>query len=292
MRSKKYIRLLHHSIIILIAMSGLSFQWPLEESIVTSTFGESRWDHYHDGMDIVSMKNQVCSMGDGNIAYFWDKSIFPLDKYPGGGNYMVLEHRTDLYSVYMHLDDGLKIRKHFKAGDIIGTSGNTGHSFARHLHFSLLNIVKKSSYNPLMYLSKIDDEKKPQIMELMIRIGDRYTVIRENGDIRLTKHYPLLVNIRDSIKGRENVGIYKLSVSHNDRSVLNVKFAEISYSKKGLTILNKTYDDLYDVKGYYKINDIRYIDGLNKVTVTASDYNGNEFIKEFQFNVKLDMELN
>jgi len=127
-------------------------------------------------------------------------------------------------------------------------------------------------------------------MYFYVKIGERYVRINENSSIRLTNHYPLLVEIRDSVTGRENLGIYKLKAVFNGKEVLNTEFSSITYSEKGLTVQDKVFDDIFDEKGYYRIPGLTYSEGINSVTVTASDFNGNTAEKVFTVDVHLDMQ--
>ncbi len=80
----------------LIALN-LSFQWPVDGGRITSVFGESRADHFHDGVDMVPPDGKIYPLDEGELVYLWDRSMFPLDAYPGGGNYRVLKHGGDIY---------------------------------------------------------------------------------------------------------------------------------------------------------------------------------------------------
>ena len=42
-----------------LSFANFNFQWPLKEGLITSTFGESRADHFHDGVDIVSANKNI-----------------------------------------------------------------------------------------------------------------------------------------------------------------------------------------------------------------------------------------
>ncbi len=282
-------KLLLYSIIIL-AISNLSFRWPVKNGIITSTFGESRGDHFHDGVDVISPDDNVNPVDKGTLLYVWNKSFFPLDNYWGGGNFKVLEHDNGIISVYMHLQDVDNLKQIYGDADIIGQIGNTGHSYGRHLHFSLLNLQKRESINPLTVMPPYIDRKAPEIMNFYLKIEKRYIRINGNSDIRLTKHYPLLVEIKDTIKGNENLGLYSIKAVFNGKEVLNYDTGNIGYSSGGLVIKGKTYSELFDEKGYYKIDGIVYKEGINNISVVASDFNGNSSEKNFTFNVNLDMQ--
>jgi hypothetical protein len=238
---------------------------------------------------MVSSDNRVYPVAEGRLIYFWDKSLFPLDSYPGGGNFMILEHANGLYSLYMHLSDGFTLQESYTEKTPLGISGNSGHSLGAHLHFSLLRISERTSLNPFLYLPEYEDHSAPVISGLYIRVGDRYFAITEKSDIRLTQPYPLLIEISDSITAREKVGIFKLSVYMNNKKLIEVVFSQIGISKKGLTLSDYTFHDLFDEKGYYKVKNVSYLNGMNTVKIITHDYSGNSSVKEISFNVKLEI---
>jgi hypothetical protein len=279
-----------HISLIIIALSFASFRWPVGSGTITSTFCESRWDHFHDGIDITSFDGKVYPVEPGTLLYYWDKTLFPLDNYPGGGNYKILAHRNGLYSVYMHLENGMSSKKIYIAEDTVGIMGDTGHSGAKHVHFSIGNAAASTSMNPLKLLPPHDDTRPPIISEMAFHIGDKYVIVRDKANIRLTKHYPLLLKVTDSMQGRESLGIYKMSVLFNGRKVYDKEFASLSSSKGAFSVQGKGFDSLFDRKGYYKVEGLVYAEGENVVHVTAADFSGNTTEAEFTFVVHLDMD--
>lgn len=276
--------------LIILAFSNLSFMWPVDDGKITSNFGESRGDHFHDGIDMVSASNNICSVANGKLVFAWNRALFPLQNYWGGGNYKIIRNDNGLLSVYMHLEDGESLKPSYASGEVIAYMGNTGHSYGKHIHFSILDNIKRESINPLVFLPPYEDKQPPQILNFYIKIDDRYIRINEKSQVRLTKHYPLLVEIRDTITGRENLGIDHIKAMFNGKEVLNVEFNRIGISEKGLTVNNNIFQDLIDEKGYYKISGLAYTEGINTVTVIASDYNGNATEKVFNIDVHLDMQ--
>jgi hypothetical protein len=274
--------------ILVLALSSLSFQWPLDNARLTSTFGESRADHFHDGIDLVSSSETIRPAREGRLVYLWDRMIFPEENYPGGGNYVILSH-GDVFSIYMHLGDGVPFRREYSPGDALGRMCNTGHSFASHLHFSLLKRAQRRSENPLLHLPAYEDRVAPQIAEFALKIDDRYVIIRENSTIRLTQHYPMLVRIIDTVSGRERLGVHSLTVSLNGVEVARTDFDGLEYSARGLGVSGGTFDELFDEDGYFRIGGVAYSQGLNVFTVSASDIAGNTAQRTFSFNVNLDM---
>lgn len=276
--------------IIILTLSNLSFRWPVDNARLTSTFGESRADHFHDGIDMISDSDKVFPVNKGKLVFTWNKSMFPVHNYWGGGNFKIIRHEGNMLSVYMHLQDGDDLKNQYEPDDIIGYVGNTGHSYGKHIHFSLLDNVKRESVNPFTLLPRYDDSQSPQILNFYVKVGDRHILLRENSSIRLTRHYPLLVEIRDTVTGKENMGIYRIKAAFNGKDVLDSQYNLLGYSEKGLTLNNRTFSEITDEKGYYMISGITFIEGVNSVTVTASDFNGNTTERNFSLDVHLDIQ--
>jgi len=266
----------------------MSFQWPVKNSILTSTFGESRADHFHDGIDLVSSQNDVYPVQSGDVLFEWNRTIFPLENYWGGGNYKIIKHSNNLVSVYMHLHDGFNFKGRYGENDIIGEIGNTGHSFGRHLHFSILDISKKVSINPMLYLPQFTDKEPPKVTGYLVNINGKYVRLRKNSNIRLTQNYPILLEIKDSATKKEKFGIYKLDIILNGQKVASKTYDRLEYSSRGLTNHNELFSDHFDEKGFYKIGGIKYKNGLNRIEVTAIDYSGNKINDVFDISVTLD----
>ena len=55
----------------------------------------------------------------------------------GYGHHVVVRHADGLVSLYGHLSAVRVERGVVQAGDVLGRSGNTGHSTGPHLHFEL-----------------------------------------------------------------------------------------------------------------------------------------------------------
>ncbi len=282
-------RVLFYISLFILVFVNLSFNWPLKKPSVTSTYGESRWDHFHDGMDLVSHNRKVFPLESGRLIFQWNKNLFPQDNYSGAGNFKVLRHSGEIYTIYMHLDDNLVPGTIVTPELPIGIVGDTGHSFSSHLHFTIVEMKEKSSVNPLLKLPPLSDGKNPVIGDLFLEINEKLVQLRNRSKIRLTKHYPLLVRISDSLTGRERLGLYRLKAVHNGKEVLDITFDRIVRSSGKMEIAGHEYGDLYNRKGYYKIKGISYLQGRNDFLVTASDFYGNRTEKKFTLNIKLDM---
>jgi Peptidase family M23 len=102
---------------------------------LTSEYGELSLvrDHPHRGIDIAMPENTTLrSIADGvveRVVDFGNENI---------GKGVMIRHEDGTVAIYGHLNEiNVKPGQHVDAGDVIGLSGNTGHSTGPHLHFGM-----------------------------------------------------------------------------------------------------------------------------------------------------------
>jgi murein DD-endopeptidase MepM/ murein hydrolase activator NlpD len=116
--------------------------WPVSGP-VTSPFGY-RWGRLHAGIDIaVPVGTPIHAAASGTVALAgW------VDGY---GNYTCIDHGGGLATCYAHQSSlAVSIGTHVTQGQVIGYSGNTGHSTGPHLHFEVR--INGTPVDPLGYL--------------------------------------------------------------------------------------------------------------------------------------------
>lgn len=135
--------------------------WPTDEIKISSRYGWrakpcKRCSSDHKGVDF--------NPGIGSPVYAAMDGIVSKIDYGGGfGQYIYIEHianfnNTHFYkwqTIYAHLEtdttpENLRVGNAVKAGEVIGTVGNTGTSTGAHLHFELL--VEGENVDPEKYL--------------------------------------------------------------------------------------------------------------------------------------------
>jgi murein DD-endopeptidase MepM/ murein hydrolase activator NlpD len=125
--------------------SAAGFIWPVEGT-VTSGFGY-RWGRMHEGIDIsVPEGTPIRAAADGTV-------ILEQSEYESGGygNYTCIDHGGGLSTCYAHQSSfAASVGAQVNQGDVIGYSGNTGHSTGPHLHFEVR--INGAPTDPLGYL--------------------------------------------------------------------------------------------------------------------------------------------
>jgi hypothetical protein len=154
--------------------------------ILAGNFGEMRGNHFHTGLDIKTkgvIGQKIIAIEDGYISRV---RVSPW----GYGNALYIDHPNGITSLYAHLSrfpaaidsliyaqqaltesyivDEIVLRDSFfvKKGQLIAYSGNSGSSFAPHLHFELRETTTEQALNPLLFKTfqrRIKDTTPPRV---------------------------------------------------------------------------------------------------------------------------------
>ncbi|EQA34786.1 peptidase, M23 family [Leptospira inadai serovar Lyme str. 10] len=260
------------------------------ENKVSSVFGESRGDHFHNGMDISSNGESVLAMGEGKILYTRFGEDDPYGEEFGTGNSVWLDHGNGVYTSYYHLKDGrltgfLQDRL-IGRGEKIGMSGNTGHSSGAHLHFVVLQDFGKTILDPMKFLPPIEDEVPPQIGNLLVHVGDKYTQINDGENINVSRPFPVTVGALDAgKKPGQRRGIAQIQAFLNGEPLKKAGFSSLTYDHgEWKNPEGFRFSDLYFRDQYY-LGNLDFRNGENTIKILAWDFRGNLNEKSFTFYV-------
>ncbi|MCW7491044.1 M23 family metallopeptidase [Leptospira sp. 2 VSF19] len=270
------------------------FVWPIQglelPGLITSTFGESRKDHFHNGLDISSVFQPVKSMSQGFVLYSRYAEDDPFEEERGSGNIVWIAHKNGYVSGYYHLggtrNDNVRAGKQVSAGDTIGISGNTGHSTGGHLHFVLGKDYGKTLLDPLAYLPPVEDNLPPQIVNLFIHVGENYTNLNDGDNINVSKAFPLTVSILDGgIKNIQRRGIKEVKFVFNGENYKQANFESLRFEEgKWKTKEGHHFDDLF-FKDRYLVGVLNLKAGENVIKVQAKDFSGQSAERSFSINI-------
>lgn len=117
--------------------------WPLENVFVTQLFGKTSssarlyTSGSHSGVDFrASVGTPVLAMADGIVAGVGDTDT----TCPGAsfGKWIFIEYNNGLSSAYGHLSlSKVSVGQKVSRGEVVGYSGNTGHTTGPHLHVTI-----------------------------------------------------------------------------------------------------------------------------------------------------------
>ena len=99
--------------------------------------GRRNEDYYAFGREVLAPADGVVTVVIQGVP---DNAIGSLNPYSALGNMVLLEHQKGEVSVLAHLKLGstrVKVGDQIKAGDVIGSCGNSGNSTKPHLHYHL-----------------------------------------------------------------------------------------------------------------------------------------------------------
>lgn len=107
---------------------------------ITSDYGWrmlSGRKNLHTGIDLgASCQTPILAAADGEVMLVKEDPRNCTSC--GYGNYIILKHRNGYRTIYAHLTKiKVEMNQVMTAGQVIGTVGNTGHSFGCHLHFEV-----------------------------------------------------------------------------------------------------------------------------------------------------------
>lgn len=116
--------------------SAMPFVYPVMGTRLSSDYGMRKHPvhkvkRHHHGIDLAApVSSPIRAIAAGRVMY--------ADPYGSYGRLVVIQHSNGLTSHYGHCHD-LKVNpgQAVRAGEIIGTVGNTGQSTGPHLHFEV-----------------------------------------------------------------------------------------------------------------------------------------------------------
>ena len=117
--------------------------WPLDNVLITQLFGKTSSSKRlyvsgsHSGVDFrAPVGTEVKAMANGTVIGAGDTDLYC--KGASFGKWVYIDYHNGLSSTFGHLSViSAKAGDKVKAGDIVGLSGNTGHSTGPHLHVTV-----------------------------------------------------------------------------------------------------------------------------------------------------------
>jgi murein DD-endopeptidase MepM/ murein hydrolase activator NlpD len=133
--------------------------WPLQQGSITLVFGPCTqsfeppgfgYAHFHTGVDVAYNQGSPILAADDGVVVAAGSSLLN-GQLVGYGNYIIVAHRNNFFSLYGHLlGFQVKAGDSVRQGQLIGYEGSTGNSTGPHVHFEYRYGGQPT--NPLPYL--------------------------------------------------------------------------------------------------------------------------------------------
>ena len=291
---------------------------------LAGSFAELRTNHFHSGIDIKSKDGT----GGEDILAAESGFISRIKIQSGGyGRAIYMDHPNGYTTVYAHMEkfdpsldqyvEDIQISVEqfevdiylppgkftFEQGEVIGTLGNTGRSYAPHLHFEIRETASEQPMLPSLFNIKVDDDIPPVIKEVYVYELDEYGnpynkfkvgLLGEKGNYRIAKNTVQVnsqrigigVNTYDRANGVWNKnGVYDLSIQQADSTIFYSSFDKISFSE------SKAINAIIDYKHFEK-NRSRIMKLFNTECNPLSNYSNSGWLdlsinKEESFEVSV-----
>jgi murein DD-endopeptidase MepM/ murein hydrolase activator NlpD len=270
---------------------------------ISSNFGEIRPNHFHAGFDYGTggrVGDNLYAIGDGYVSRVKVSSR-------GYGKAVYLNHPNGFVSVYAHLDSfmpGLDEyiqhlqyeRQEFeldeylppwlfpvKKGQVVGKSGNTGHSYKPHLHFEIRDKSTQEPLNPFLFGFNYKDTEAPKYKGLYIYSfkkgyenhppNERKLIKIKNGQV--VNAYGTIgfgIEIHDYMRrGGNRFGTYSMELYINGQKKFSYQMDRISFDE------SKYLNSFADFELYRKMNlkvTKCFIEPNNKLRIYTTEGNG------------------
>ena len=270
----------------------LSYQWPVRNIVLTATFGESRWTHFHDGVDLGGGEQDIFPIDEGEVLFRFEEKHKPGAIPSGLGSFIVLEHNQRIRSLYAHLKADTMITSSDRVSkeDVIGTVGETGGSYGKHLHLSVIDSDYKQIINPLVVMPSLIDSQRPRIENLYF-LEEGELIPLEQGmsfqggerSIYLEGH-----DISQDVSYFQPIAPYGIFLYVNGRELVSFTFEGIRRGSESNVLVRSddiSFEELYYDDWIFNLGNVHFLPGEALIEVIVTDLAGNEAIKSITVQV-------
>ena len=220
---------------------------------LTSSFGEFRSDHFHNGIDIGGNLLEIYPIDSGELIYYFDEVDDPTRRVYGVGNVAVVEHTNQTRSYYYHAEKN-SLNKKIKSvttNDIIALTGNSGRSGGAHLHLTVEDMSQNKVINPLYTIPEFEDDRPPMIWGIYLRTEPALIHIREGMSIRYSGEIKIFVKAND-FTGNIPLGLKNVKIYMNEKLMREYDFEELVIKNNVYYVKpNYTFEEVYGVDSHF-----------------------------------------
>ncbi len=277
--------------LVVLVIVPFAVRWPVDNIVLTATFGENRGDHFHSGIDLAGGEQAIYPMDDGELVFYFEEDEYSNDIPTGLGSFVVLEHPRGIRSVYTHLKKNSMIRKDiYTQDDIIGLIGETGGSIGKHLHFEVIDMQFGHVVNPLIPLPPLADYTDPVINTVKLVNSKSSYTLYENTSIPAGS-YKIILELQDQSQWVKNyycpMAPYKINMFLNGEEIVFFSLDKL-IPENGRQVMSMSddfaFNDLYIDKWQISVGELVLSQARSKLKLIVDDFAGNETSKNYIIN--------
>ncbi len=270
------------------------FQWPAEDIVLVSTFGESKFDSFLKGIDLAGTSQDIHPVASGELVFYYTRGESQMDLSSGLGTYTVYQHKNGIRTLYGHLQEGsIKPEKiSVTEDDVIGRMGSSGNAVETSLHLQVIDTEFEKYINPLLSFPLLDDDSDPKIDNVYLITEDGQSVLTSDSVIH-SGVFGISAEIYDL---SEDAGYYcpvspfSISLYINGENLANFNLESLG-ERDGEIVLQGadrgiSYSSLYRSQWEYFLGEFELNQGDAIIEISVKDFSGNEGIKIIPLKVR------
>ena len=269
-----------------------SFEWPIQDPNIISTFGSPEGTSYKKGVDISSSNDTVTPIEGGELILHADAESNGVHDIPSPmGNMVVLQHERGIRSVYGHLQTPVAAEvPYYDVGDPLGKVGSSGIVNGQFLLLGIIDSEVDRFVNPLLSLPSLTDTSGPQLNRVELHSDERSFVLEDNKVIPQDKYQVLIdaYDVSPALESLQRMAPYSIKVYVNGEEQVTIDFESIAVSDwtaVPTTSLSVSAAELYANEWSYRLNSVTLQPGEAVIEIFVNDFAGNEAARSYRLQV-------
>ena len=280
--------------LVFVAALSFSYQWPVDQKTVVTTFGQNIAGGFHNGIDLAGAGQDVRPLDAGIILFYQVEKSDPRGLPSGIGSFVVVQHEKKLRSLYGHLNISEEIVSNkmttCSATEVLGKSGEGGYSEGARLHLSAFDTELNQVVNPYLLLPPLEEKIRPTVRNVILRNKEKALSLPDAGPFS-DGTWAVSADIFDqssAVRYFCPMAPYKISVFLNGQETFQVTFDAIKEKDGTLRLYpsaDVSFPMLYESELTMKLGSVQLNRGLANLEIIVKDFVGNERILSYQFRV-------
>ncbi len=280
-------------ILIIVLFPLLGFEWPVDEIVLKKTFGEDYGGIFNSGITLGGGRQEVSSVDAGEVIFYFSEHETSIGFPSGLGNFVVVEHKRSLYSIYSHLEEiMMHVDTDYKitSADTLGWVGDSGDAPGLQLGLEIVDLEFNQMVNPLKLLPPRADSSRPVIAGLWM--ADDGWKLLEDGESLFPGEREIFISVYDQsgdVPYFRPMAPYKINVFANGEEIFFQTFESIEARNGELFLITKqnfrSFSQLYNEEGFIRLGNYTFNPGETIFEIIVSDFRGNKTFSNIDLQV-------